>query len=54
MEMNDKDKEIVKNMIEFVEQKEKDIQAAKLGNKGKNKAVTDIMKELEKQIKNAN
>lgn len=52
--MNDNDKEIVKNMIEFVEQKEKDIQAAKLGSKGKNKAVTDIMKELEKQIKNAN
>lgn len=52
--MNESDKEIVKNMIKFVEQKEKDIQAAKLGSKGKNKAVTDIMKELEKQIKNAN
>ena len=51
--MNDAD--IVKKMIAYVEQEEKDSQAAKLGNaaKSKSKAVTDILKELEREIKNA-
>lgn len=52
--MNEKDELIVENMIQFVEEKEKEIQAAKMGNKSTTKAVQDIMKELEKQIKNAN
>lgn len=52
--MSDKDEVIVEKMIEFVEEKEKEIQAAKMGNKSTTKAVQDIMKELERQIKNAN
>ena len=52
--MNDKDEMIVQHMISFVEEKEKEIQAAKMGNKSKAKAVTDIIKELENQTKNAN
>lgn len=51
--MNDPDKQIIVNMIEFVEKKEKEIQAAKMGKGSKAKAVTEILKELEKQIKNA-
>lgn len=51
--MNDHDKRIVENMIEFVEETEKETQAAKMGKGSKAKAVTEILKELEKQIKNA-
>ena len=46
--MNDKDLQIVDEMIKFVENEEKELQAAKMGTKSKGKAVTDIMKELEK------
>lgn len=41
-------------MIRFVEDKEREIQAAKMGKNSKTKAVAEIIKELEKQIKNAN
>lgn len=51
---SEKDAKIIDNMIRFVEEKEKEIQAAKMGKGSKTKAVTDIIKELEKQIKNAN
>lgn len=51
--MIDQDKQIIDNMIEFVEETEKEIQAAKLVKGSKTKAVTTILKELEKQIKNA-
>ena len=47
------DNQIVQDMIEFVEKTEKDIQAAKLGGNQKTKAVTEIIKELEREIKNA-
>ena len=42
-------------MIDFVEQTERNIQAAKLGtvNKEKARAVKEIRAELEKEIKNA-
>ena len=49
--MNNQDKQIVKNMIEFVEEKERQIQAAKMIKNSKTKAVSDIIKELERQIK---
>lgn len=52
--MNDKDKIIVEHMIHYVEEIEKDIQAAKMGSGSKTKAVKDILKELEGQIKNEN
>lgn len=52
--MIDHDKQIVDHMIKYVEDKEKEIQAAKMGKGSKTKAVTEILKELEKQIKNAN
>ncbi len=51
--MNEKDSKIVSNMIDIVENIEKEIQAAKLGKGVKPKAVGEIMKELERQIKNA-
>lgn len=54
MVMNDKDKIIVEHMIHYVEEIEKDIQAAKMGSGSKTKAVKDILKELEGQIKNEN
>lgn len=49
------DSQIVKNMIAYVEKTEKAIQAAKLEStsKIKTKAVGDILKELEREIKNA-
>ena len=40
-------------MILYVEEKERDIQAAKMGKNAKTKAVQEIIKELERQIKNA-
>ncbi len=52
--MNDNDKKIVDHMIHYVERIEKDIQAAKMGSGSKTKAVKDILKELEGQIKNEN
>lgn len=52
--MNEKDDSvIVQRMILFVEEKEREYQAAKLGKNSKTKAVSDIQKELERQIKNA-
>ena len=53
--MNEKDQAIVRNMIKFVEQTEREIQAAKLGTPGKEKtkAVKEIKAQLEKEIKNA-
>lgn len=49
------DEKIVEHMIQFVENLEANIQAAKLGGdpKAKQKAVNDIIKELEREIKNA-
>lgn len=49
------DQDIVRNMITFVEQTEKNIIAEKLGKetKEKQRAVKEILKELEKEIKNA-
>lgn len=52
--MNNHDQNIIDNMIRFVEDKEREIQAAKMGKNSKTKAVAEIIKELEKQIKNAN
>lgn len=57
--MNDKDQQIVEHMAQFVEDKERDILAASMGkihnpNKVKNKAVNEILKELERQLKNEN
>ena len=52
--MNESDKKVVKKMIDYVEEKEREIQAAKLGKGSKTQAVTAIIKELERQIKNAN
>lgn len=52
--MNDADKKIVKDMICYIEDIEKKIQAEKLGTKSKTRAVTDIIKELEKKTKNEN
>ena len=51
--MNNQDEQIIQNMIEFVEEKEREIQAAKMGKASKTKAVSEIIKELERQIKNA-
>ena len=49
------DQAIVKHMVSYIEALEKDIQAAKLGgdSKAKAKAVNDIIKELERELKNA-
>lgn len=49
------DEKIINHMISFIEGIETDIQAAKLGGdtKTKQKAVNDIIKELEREIKNA-
>ncbi len=52
--MSKTDEEIIKDMIAFVEEEEREIQAAKMGKNTKAKAVTDILKELERQMKNAN
>lgn len=52
--MNEADKKIVQEMIDYVEEKEREIQAAKLGKGSKSQAVAAIIKELERQIKNAN
>ena len=52
--MNNQDDKIVEGMIKFIEEKEREIQAAKMGKSSKTKAVADIIKELERQIKNAN
>ena len=51
--MSNNDEMIVNKMIDFVEEKEKEIQAAKMGKNSKAKAVTEILKELERQIKDA-
>ena len=53
--MNEKDKAIVRRMIQFVEQTERSIKAAKLGTPGKEKtkAVKEIKAELEREIKDA-
>lgn len=49
------DQDIVLNMINFVEQTERDIIAERLGKESKEKqrAVKEILKQLEKEIKNA-
>ena len=49
------DNDIVRNMIAFVEETERGIQAAKLGAPGKEKqkAVKEIKAQLEREIKNA-
>lgn len=49
------DSQIVKHMISFIEDTEKAVLAAKLGAnpKSKSKVVGDILKELEREIKNA-
>ena len=52
--MNEQDQKIVDHMIKFVENTEKNIQAAKLASGSKTKVVNEILKELEKQFKNEN
>ena len=52
--MNDRDQIIINHMIQFVENTEKNIQAAKMSSGSKTKAVNEILKELEKQFKNEN
>jgi len=49
------DEMIVTNMIEFIEKMERDIQASKLGSetKARQKAVGTIIKELERELKDA-
>ncbi len=49
------DQEVIERMIMFIENKEKDLQASKLvGNsKAKNQIVNDIIKELERALKDA-
>lgn len=49
------DQDIVLNMIKFVEKTERDIVAERLGKESKEKqrAVKEILKELEREIKNA-
>ena len=48
--------QIVRNMIKFVEETERNVKAAKLGTPGKEKkqAVKEIRAALEREIKNAN
>jgi len=48
---NDQDEKIINDMIEFIEEEERNLQAAKLGKNSKTKAVADILKELERQMK---
>ncbi len=50
--MNEQDQKIITYMIQFVENTEKNIQAAKMSSGSKTKAVNEILKELEKQFKN--
>lgn len=57
--MNKEDNAIIENMIQFIEEKERDILAAEMGKikhpkKVKNKAVNEILKELERLMKNEN
>ncbi len=49
------DQDIARNMITFIEQTERNIIAEKLGkeNKEKQRAVKDILKQLDKEIKDA-
>ena len=49
------DQDIARNMITFIEQTERSIIAEKLGKESKEKqrAVKDILKQLEKEIKDA-
>lgn len=47
------DSQIVKHMISFIEDTEKAVLAAKLGANPKSKVVGDILKELEREVKNA-
>ena len=49
------DQKIVKHMVSYIETLEKDIQAATLGGdtNAKKKAVNDIIKELERELKDA-
>ena len=49
------DQKVIEHMISFIENKEKDLQAAKpIGNaKAKNQIVNDIIKELERETKDA-
>lgn len=59
MKMNEKDNTIVENMVKYIEEKERTILAAELGKiknpkKVKNKAVNEILKELERLMKNEN
>lgn len=48
------DSGIVNNMIQFIEEKEKQLQAAKLANEnqGKTDIVKSILDQLEREIKN--
>lgn len=57
--MNDKDQDIISYMSQYIEEKERDILAASMGKiqnpgKVKNRAVNEILKELERQLKNEN
>ncbi len=49
------DQEVIERMIMFIENKEKDLQASNLGgnSKAKNQIVNDIIKELERALKDA-
>jgi len=52
--MNDIDKQIVQDMIDYIEDLERKIQAAKLGKGGKTRAVSKILEKLEKETKDEN
>lgn len=47
--MNELDKKIVQEMIEYVEERERQIQAAKLGKKTKPTAIKEIMDKLKEK-----
>lgn len=48
------DEQIIKNMINYIEEMEKQIKAEKLsGGSAKNKVTRDILKKLEVEIQNA-
>ena len=50
--MNDNDEKLVQHMIDFIEEKEREVQLEELkGSKAKTKVVDAVKKELEKLIK---
>ncbi len=50
------DNQIVKHMIDFIEEKERELQASKMGTdtQAKNGIIRSIISELERELKNEN